>query len=101
MGLPDIKQKKNIPTKEDLFDHAGRTELAANEFRLTQAKDKLERDGIKVERHAIEIHKRVGEEVRTTIKKLGGTMPEDLAPEPSLKKLTSTKKPKKIASSQT
>jgi len=46
MGLSDIKYKKGIPKNDDLLDRAGRTELAANEFRITQAEDKLIRDRI-------------------------------------------------------
>lgn len=100
MGLLAVKRKKNISDEDDLFDHAGRTELAANEFRLTQARDKLVRENIREERHAIETHKSVGEEVRDTIRKIGGTMPEDLAPEPSLKKLTHAKSRKALPKSQ-
>ena len=96
MGLSEIKRKKNLPSNENLYDHAGRTELAANEFRLTQARDKLKSDNIKEERHAIALHKAVGEEVRAAIKKIGGVMPEDLAAEPSLKKLTASPKKKLI-----
>lgn len=33
-----------------------------------------------------------GQEVRATIRKIGGAMPEDLPAEPSLKKLTNTPK---------
>ncbi|MBI4823662.1 MAG: DNA damage-inducible protein D [Nitrospirae bacterium] len=94
MGLAEIKQKKNIPSKEDLLDCAGRTELAANEFRITQTEEKLIRDSINNERGAINTHQKVGAEVRATIKKLGGTMPEDLPAEESIKKLTSKRKDK-------
>lgn len=86
MGLADIKQRKNITG--DLLDHAGRAELAANEFRITQAEQKIVRDNIKGEKNAINTHRDVGAEVRATINKIGGTMPEDLSPEPSLKQLT-------------
>lgn len=92
MGLSAIKARKKIPEKEDLLDHAGRAELAANEFRITQTEQKISREKITGEQHAIATHKVVGEEVRSTIKKIGGTMPEDLPPEPSLKKLTSKKR---------
>ncbi len=96
MGLADIKKRKGIDEKENLLDRAGRTELAANEFRITQTEEKLIRDGVKLERHAIDTHKNVGREVRNVIKKLGGTMPEDLPPEESIKKLTSKQKPKML-----
>ncbi len=95
MGVIDIKRKKGIPQNEDLLDRAGRTELAANEFRITQTEEKLVRDRISEERKAIDTHFDVGREVRATIKKLGGTMPENLPPEESIKKI-GRKKPKEI-----
>lgn len=94
MRLGDIKKRKNIDG--DLLDHAGRAELAANEFRITQTEQKIVRDNISGEQNAIQTHKAIGAEVRATIKKIGGTMPEDLPPEPSLKKLTSKKKSAKL-----
>lgn len=92
MGLTHIKAKKGISPKENLLDRAGRTELAANEFRITQTEDKLIREGINKENLAIETHRKVGREVRNVIKKLGGTLPENLPPEESIKKLTGKKK---------
>lgn len=92
MGLIDIKKRKNIPSKENLFDRAGRAELAANEFRLTQAEEKIKRDGVSGQKDASAIHHQVGKEVRATIRKIGGVMPEDLPPEKSLKQLTSKTK---------
>ncbi|HET6515360.1 MAG TPA: DNA damage-inducible protein D [Thermodesulfovibrionales bacterium] len=100
MGLADIKRKKGISEKENLLDRAGRTELAANEFRITQTEEKLVRDRINNERDAINMHRDVGREVRSTIKKLGGTLPEDLLPEESIKKLTNKHK-KEISTKET
>ena len=94
MGLADIKRKKKMPPKEDLLDRAGRTELAANEFRITQAEEKLIRDNVSGEKAAIDTHYEVGKQVRSTIKKLGGRMPENLPPEESIKKLTSKSRKK-------
>jgi DNA-damage-inducible protein D len=94
MGLAEIKKKKGIAPKENLLDRAGRTELAANEFRITQTSDKLLREGINKEQLAIETHRKVGREVRKVIEKLGGTLPENLSPEESIKKLTGRKKKK-------
>lgn len=91
MGLGHIKKRKGLKPKEDLFDRAGHTELAANDFRLTQAAEKIRRESIQGERDAMEAHRNVGEEVRQAIRKIGGTMPEDLPPEPSLKRLTKKK----------
>lgn len=92
MGLSDIKRYKGISDNEDLLDRAGRTELAANEFRITQTEEKLVRDRVNTERQAIDTHLKVGQEVRKTITKLGGTMPEKLPAEPSIKKLVSRRK---------
>lgn len=92
MNLREIRRRKQLGAKEDLMDRAGEAELAANWFRATQATDKLEREGVRDESRAFQVHKEVGEEVRSAIKKLGGTMPEDLPAEPSIKKLTAAKK---------
>ncbi|HNS79761.1 MAG TPA: DNA damage-inducible protein D [Syntrophorhabdus sp.] len=92
MGIPGLKKKKGISPKEDLLDRMGRTELAANEFRITQTQDKLIRDNIHGEVAATETHRRVGQEVRNTIKKLGGTMPEELPIEAPITKLISKRR---------
>jgi DNA-damage-inducible protein D len=100
MGLTAVKARKGIGKKENLFDRVGSAELAANYFRITQTDEKLKRDKVNSERDAINTHLDVGREVRQTIKNLGGTMPENLPPEPSLKKIKSEQrqrlpKPKK------
>jgi DNA-damage-inducible protein D len=100
MGLKTVKARKGVREKENLFDRVGSAELAANYFRITQTDEKLKRDNVNSERDAINTHLDVGREVRQTIKKLGGTMPENLPPEPSLKKIKSEQrqrlpKPKK------
>ena len=66
----------------------GSVELAANLFRITQTEQKLRNDNVKGEKNANKTHFEVGSEVRKTIEKLGGTMPEDLpTPTKSLKEL--------------
>ena len=56
------------------FDHMGEAINLVNNF--------------KVEKVANDTHYEVGKEIRKTIKKLGGTMPEDLpTPDKSLKEL--------------
>lgn len=56
----------------------GSDELAANIFRASQTKQKLERDQVQGKVQANTTHFEVGKEVRGTIERLGGTMPEDL-----------------------
>ena len=94
MGQGDVKRFKGIPEKESLLDCAGRAELAANEFRITQTEDKLRRDNVRGQAEAERTHRHVGTSVRETIQKLGGSMPEQLPAEPSIKRLAA-KKPRK------
>jgi len=66
----------------------GSDELAANIFRASQTKQKLEREQVQGKEKANSTHYQVGKEVRNTIKRLGGTMPEDLpTPEKSIQQL--------------
>ena len=71
----------------------GSEELADNLFRIAQIDAKLKRDNVDNEYTANSAHFEVGREVRNSIKRLGGTMPERLpTPEKSLKKLEKEKK---------
>ncbi|MBU6446468.1 MAG: DNA damage-inducible protein D, partial [Verrucomicrobia bacterium] len=54
LGADAIKARKGINPKEQLMDRMDRTELAANQFRMTQTREKLKREGIKNQRDAIE-----------------------------------------------
>ena len=73
----------------------GSTELAANLFRATQTDEKIRREDIKDKEKANQTHYVVGKTVRETIKKLGGTIPEDLpAPADSIEKLAQQEKEK-------
>jgi DNA-damage-inducible protein D len=65
----------------------GSTELAANLFRATQAEEKIRRENINGKDSANQAHFNVGRKVRQTIKELGGTMPENLPAEDSIKKI--------------
>lgn len=87
LGAKDIHAKKGLKKSQQILDHMGSTELAANLFRATQTEDKLKRDKVINKSAANKIHKEVGEKVRQTIKELGGKMPENLPNEESIKKL--------------
>ena len=83
-----IKQRKGLKKSQDIFDHMGSTELAANLFRATQTDEKLRRENVQGKQAANLTHYEVGAKVRQTIADLGGTMPEDLpTPEKSVKQL--------------
>ncbi|OGN56737.1 MAG: DNA damage-inducible protein D [Chlamydiae bacterium RIFCSPHIGHO2_12_FULL_44_59] len=87
IGSDAIKARKGIDPKEQLMDRMDRTELAANQFRMTQTREKLKREGIKNQRDAIEAHETVGKEVRAAIAKIGGTPPENIPPAEHIKKV--------------
>lgn len=87
MSLRNIKQRKRIPESEDLLDCCGRVELAAHEFRITQTEQRLKNKNIQGEENATQEHFYVGREVRNAMGRTGGAMPEDLPPEPSIRKL--------------
>ncbi len=78
LGRESIKQRKSIPEKDNLLDRMNATELAANQFRMTQTRDKLARDGTRNQAQAIQTHENVGKEVRDAIKRIGGTLPEQI-----------------------
>lgn len=87
LGNEAIKTRKRIPAKENLMDRMGTTELAANQFRMTQTRDKLAREDVKDQQQAIQTHEHVGQEVRAAIKRIGGTMPENLPPAEHIKQV--------------
>ena len=78
----DIANRKGISEKEDILDYMSSTELATNLFRITQTDEVLKNKNINNEDDACITHHDVGQAVRQTIKRIGGTMPEDL-PTPS------------------
>jgi DNA-damage-inducible protein D len=80
LGNDAIKQRKGIAKKENLMDRMDTTELAANQFRMTQARDKLARERVNSQQQAIRTHEEVGREVREAIKRIGGAMPENIPP---------------------
>ena len=76
----DIHKKRNLKKSQQILDHMGSEELAANLFRATQADAKLRREKIQGEMNASLTHFHVGQKIRKTIEELGGTMPEELPP---------------------
>ncbi|GER68641.1 hypothetical protein BpJC4_31120 [Weizmannia acidilactici] len=88
LGAKEIHQRKGLKKNQQILDHMGSTELAANLFRATQTDEKLRRENIQGKANANRTHFEVGAKVRQTIQELGGTMPEDLpTPEKSIKQI--------------
>lgn len=99
LASKQIRDKKRIG-KDHILDRAGASELAANLFRITQADEVLRKNPSTGEDGASRTHRRVGQEVREAIKKIGGRMPEDLPAQDHIKevkkRLRATKKPQRI-----
>ncbi len=93
----DIFKRKSLSYREDILDNMGSDELAANIFRISQAKQKIENEKIQGEEYAKKAHFLVGVNVREAIAKNNGTMPEEFpTPEKSLKLLEKEKMIKKM-----
>jgi len=83
LGAKEIHQKKGLKKNQQILDHMGSTELAANLFRATQTEEKLNRDNVQGKHNANRTHHEVGVKVRQAIVELGGAMPEEM-PSPKL-----------------
>jgi DNA-damage-inducible protein D len=90
----DIHHRKGLKKGQQILDHMGSTELAANLFRATQTEEKLRRENIKGKEKANRTHRQVGAKIRKTIKEIGGSMPEDLPTTENINKLESKQKKK-------
>jgi len=98
----DIHKRKGLNPNQKILDHMGSDELAANFFRASQTKQKLEREKIKNKNAANQAHQEVGAKVRQTIEELGGTMPEELpTPVESIEQLEQKEKKRLKRGSQT
>ena len=95
IGPEEIKLLKGVEPKEDLLDRMGSEELANNSFRAFQTSAKLRRDGVNSQAKAIETHREVGQEIRGLIEKIGGTLPEELPAEPSIKPVLKSRRRRK------
>lgn len=83
-----LEQKRGVK-KGKLMDNMGRTELAANLFRVTQTEERIKNKGIQGQANLEQSHYQVGKEVREIIKKNVGEVPENL---PNEKQLSEVKK---------
>ena len=89
----DIAKRKKLRYREDILDNMGSDELAANLFRISLTEQKLKNEKIKESKDANKAHFDVGKNIRETIKKQGGTLPENLpTPKKSLKELEKDKR---------
>lgn len=78
-----LEQKRGVK-KGKLMDNMGRTELAANLFRVTQTEERIKNKGITGQVNLEQTHFNVGKEVRDIIQKNVGKSPENLPQEKQL-----------------
>jgi DNA-damage-inducible protein D len=100
-NVQDIHTRKRLAPRQKILDYMNSQELIANLFRISLAEEKIRKEQIQGTDAATTAHNQVGQEVRETIKRVGGVLPEN-QPTPNksieevqreqLKKLKSQKK---------
>jgi hypothetical protein len=80
-----IHALKKLTKNQKILDHMGVAEAAANFFRVTQANLAMERLKPGTPQQAFDIARKAGEEVRDTMERVGGIMPEDMPAADSIK----------------
>ena len=89
----EIHERKGLKKGQQVLDHMGSEELAANLFRATQTEAKLRREQIQDKEVANQIHQEMGRKVREFIIEVGNTLPEDLPnPRESIQQLQQREK---------
>ncbi|MDR1275039.1 MAG: damage-inducible protein D [Candidatus Accumulibacter sp.] len=91
MSLQQIISRKSAPVEgsRTLYDFMGKTELAANLFRVTQTAERIKNTRVQGLGGLSQTAHQVGAEVRSVMLKSGGTAPENLPIEEDLTKVKS------------
>jgi len=84
MSAWQLKQRRKIDEKSNLVDFMGRTELAANLFRVTQTEERIKNKKVSGQKDLEKTHYEVGREVRGIVQKNVGISPENLEQEKQL-----------------
>ena len=75
--VEDIHRRKGLKPQEKILDFMNSQELAANLFRISLAEEKIRKEKIQGMSNATKTHNEVGQEVRETIKRVKGVLPEN------------------------
>jgi len=78
MNLSDLKRVKGMSGDKSLLDYMGKTEMAANLFRITQTEERIKNEGVKGQHNLEKTAEHVGRRVRATMHELSNTYPENL-----------------------
>jgi DNA-damage-inducible protein D len=96
MNLSRLREFRGLDQRESPLNYMGKTELAANLFRITQTEEKIKNEGIREQQGLEKAANYVGKQVRATMEKLSNTKPENLPREEHIKetkkRLKETKK---------
>lgn len=87
MDLSQVRSKKGVPNGRSPLDFMGKTELAANLFRITQTAEKIRNEDVRDQKPLERTAEQVGKKVRDTMISQSGTRPEALPPAQDLKKV--------------
>lgn len=87
MASWQLKKQRKLDSKANLADFMGRTELAANLFKVTQTEERIKNRNIKGQANLEKTHFDVGREVRGIVQKNVGKNPESLEQEKQLPEL--------------
>jgi DNA-damage-inducible protein D len=85
MNLSQLRKHREIGEKESPLNYMGKTELAANLFRITQTEEKIKNEDIREQQRLENAANYVGKQVRATMEKLSNTRPENLQREEHIK----------------
>ena len=85
MNLSQLKRLRGLDQKESPLNYMGKTEAAANLFRITQTEEKIKNEGIREQKRLENAASYVGKQVRATMEKLSNTKPENLPREEHIK----------------
>jgi DNA-damage-inducible protein D len=75
--VQDIHRRKKLSSKQKILDFMNSQELIANLFRISHAEEKIRKEQIQGVDNATKAHNQVGQEVRKTIERVGGVLPEN------------------------
>lgn len=78
MDLRDIRRRKGVPATRSPLDFMGKTELAANLFRVTQTEEKIRAEKIHGQSALESAASSVGKKVRQTMIEISQRAPENL-----------------------
>lgn len=87
MDLWKVRLRKGVPKGRSPLDFMGKTELAANLFRVTQTEEKIRSERIRGQQPLERAAEEVGRKVRRAMVEISGKKPEDLPPAEDIKEL--------------